>query len=252
MPASGQKGPDGRQARWLKHNETRRQEIIDAAIEVIEGGQAGAEVHVQQIAAAAGLSRTVVYRHFGDRADLDRAVQTQVWEALAADVLPAMSLDGTVPQIISRIVSTYVGWAVAHPALHRLAEQDTSAQGPLQLGIARIADQVGQLITVAVDLLELEVGDDERAAIDPLVFGLVGAVFGAVRRWMSKESRTPPADVIVELTTRSVWHILHGHALSLGVRLDPDVPVEDLLELTTVTGPDSPDRAAAPVRTADV
>lgn len=236
MPGSGQKGPDGRQARWNKHNETRRQQIIDAAIEVIEAGEPGAEVHVQQIADAAGLSRTVVYRHFEDRADLDRAVQIQVIEALWADLLPAMSLDGTVPQIISRIVSTYVGWAVAHPALHRLAEQDTSSdgQGPLQLGIARIADQVGQLIIVAVDLLELEASDDERAAIDPLVFGLVGAVFGAVRRWMSKESRTPPADVIVELTTRSVWHILHGHALSLGVTLDPDLPVEDLLELTSV------------------
>ncbi|MCY7394886.1 MAG: TetR/AcrR family transcriptional regulator [Nocardioides sp.] len=234
MPASGQKSPDGRQARWHQHNETRRQEIIDAAIDEIEAVEPGAEVHVQQIADRAGLSRTVVYRHFHDRADLDRAVQVAVLEGLWAALLPGVALDGTVPQIIERIVSTYVGWAVAHPALHRFAEQDTSLDGvgPLQQGIERLADRVSQLIVVSVDLLELQASDDERAAIDPLVFGLVGAVFGAVRRWMSKTDRTPPADVLVELVTRSVWHILHGHALSLGVMLDPDVPVEDLLQLT--------------------
>jgi AcrR family transcriptional regulator len=237
MPASGQKGPDGRQARWDQHNATRRQHILDAAIEVIEAGEPGAEVHVQQIAATAGLSRTVIYRHFNDRADLDRAVQAEILEGLSSLLLPAVSLDGTIPGIVERIVSTYVGWAISHPALHRLAEQDTSVDGtgPLQQGIERIVDQVSQLVVVALDLLEVKLTEDEQAAIDPLVFGLVGAVFGTVSRWMSKPERTPPAPVLVQLATSSVWHILHGHALDLGVTLDPGVPVEDLLALGSST-----------------
>lgn len=222
---------DGRQARWDRHNEQRRQAILDAAIAVVEEGEPGAEVHVQQIAERAGLNRSVVYRHFEDRADLDRAVQTEILETLWTRLLPAVTLDGTIPEIVERIVSIYVGWAVAHPALHRLAEHELPGDGagPLQQGIERIADQVSALILVAVDALELEVTDDERAAIDPLVFGLVGAVFGIVRRWMSKIERTPPADVLVELTTRSVWLLLQGHALTLGLEIDPDVPVEELL-----------------------
>ena len=178
LPSLGR--TDGRQARWDKHNLERRETILSAAIAVIEGEQPGAEVHVQQIAERAGLSRTVVYRHFNDRADLDRAVQTEILEELWGQLLPSVTLDGTIPQIVERIVATYVGWAVAHPALHKLAEQDTTRDGtgPLQQGIERIAEQVATLIVTAVDALQVEVSDEERAAIDPLVFGLVGAVFG--------------------------------------------------------------------------
>lgn len=229
LPSLGR--TDGRQARWDKHNLERRQSILSAAIAVIEAEEPGVEVHVQQIAERAGLSRTVVYRHFNDRADLDRAVQTEILDELSGLLLPSVTLDGTIPQIVERIVATYVGWAVAHPALHRLAEQDSSRDGtgPLQQGIARIAEQVAILIVTAIDSLEVEISAEQRAAIDPLVFGLVGAILGAVRRWMSKPERVPAANVLVELTTQSVWYILRGHAACFGVDLPPDVPVEDLL-----------------------
>ncbi|MCW2797392.1 TetR/AcrR family transcriptional regulator [Nocardioides sp.] len=231
MSTSGQARPDGRQVRWDRHNQERRQQILDAAIDVVEAGEPGAEVHVQQIAEQAGLSRTVVYRHFADRADLDRAVQTEILDGLWAELLPALSLEGSIHDIIERVVATYVGWAVAHPALHRLAEQDSSADGtgPLQQGLERISAQVVELITTAVELLGPEMNEDERAAIDPLVFGIVGAVFSAVRRWVSRPERTPPAPALVQLVSDTVWHIINGHALGLGLELDPHQPVEELV-----------------------
>ena len=70
---------DGRQLRWDSHNQARRQHILDAAIDVLADSEPGAEVHVQQIADRAGLSRTVVYRHFADRADLDKIPATSLW-----------------------------------------------------------------------------------------------------------------------------------------------------------------------------
>ncbi|WP_435741569.1 TetR/AcrR family transcriptional regulator [Nocardioides sp. SYSU DS0663] len=229
MASSEQPRPDGRQARWDRHNQERRQKILDAAIAVIEAGEPGAELHVQQIADRAGLSRTVVYRHFADRGDLDRAVQAEILDGLWAELLPSVTLDGTIPQIVERIVATYVGWAVAHPALHRIAEDGDDSHGALQQGLAHIAAQVCELITTAVEILDLEISDEERAAIDPLVFGLVGAVFGAVRRWMARPERVPAAPKLVELVTRSVWFILEGHGRALGVELDPEQPVEELL-----------------------
>jgi len=231
MSTSGQARPDGRQVRWDRHNQERREQILAAAIAVVEDGEPGADVHVQQIAERAGLSRTVVYRHFSDRADLDRAVQAEILDGLWAELLPAVALDGTIPEIIERIVSIYVGWAVAHPALHRLAEQEspTGGVGPLQQGLERIADQVVDLITTATQILRLDMTEDERAAVDPLVFGIVGAVFGAVRRWMARPERTPPAPALVTLVTETVWHILDGHARGLGLELDPRQPVEELL-----------------------
>jgi AcrR family transcriptional regulator len=228
-PAEGR--PDGRQARWDRHNQERRQQILDAAIAVLEAGEPGAEVHVQQIADRAGLSRTVVYRHFADRGDLDLAVQAAILDGLWSELLPSLSLDGTIPEIVERVVATYVGWAVAHPALHRMAERDAtgSSPGPLEQGLELIARQVVELITTAVELLGLDLDEDEQAALDPLVFGLVGAVFSAVRRWMGRASREPAAPRLVELVTRSVWFTIQGHARGLGVALHARQPVEELL-----------------------
>ena len=76
---------DGRQARWERHNQQRRRQIIDAAIEVIEEAGPGGELHVQQIATRAGVNRTVVYRYFEDRADLDRPDPIEVAQAFDPD-----------------------------------------------------------------------------------------------------------------------------------------------------------------------
>src|SRR5918994_2066962 len=121
MSTSG-KSPDGRQARWDKHNQERRQVILDAAVAVVEAGEPGAEFHVQQIAERAGINRSVVYRHFTDRADLDHAILVEIVEGVMEQLLPALTLDGTVRDIIDRIVVAYVDWAASHPALHRLVD----------------------------------------------------------------------------------------------------------------------------------
>lgn len=218
---------DGRQARWAKHNEERRQQILEAAVAVLEGAEPGADYHVQQIAEQAGLNRTVVYRHFTDRADLDRAVQAMIVDDLAAQLLPAVSLDGTIREIISRIVSTYVDWVVAHPALHRFADQDSG--GAFQLGLARIAAGVVALLEGAIEILGVELDARERASIDPLAHGLVGAVVGAVRRWVTRQPREPDTASMVDLLAESVWNLLDGHGRRLGLQVDPELTLTELI-----------------------
>jgi AcrR family transcriptional regulator len=218
---------DGRQARWERHNRERRLHILEAALAVLESAPPGTEFHVQQIAVQAGLNRTVVYRHFTDRADLDRAVRGHILDAVAAELLPHITLDGTVRQIIRRVVSTYVDWVVAHPSLHRFADQEGA--GPMQHGIAQIATMLAQLLEAAIDLLGVELSDDDRASVDPLAHGLVGAVLGAVRPWIAREERVPSAEQLSQLLSESVWFILDGHARRLGLDIDPDKPLAELV-----------------------
>jgi len=223
---------DGRQLRWDSHNQARRQHILDAAIRVLADAPPGAEVHVQQIADRAGLSRTVVYRHFADRADLDAAVQGRALELLRAELVPALSFEGTPVDIIRRIVSAYVGWASEHPSLHEFAQQDPpgAGQGQMERAIQQIAGQIEDLISVGVEVLHVRLDDDDVAALDPLVFGLVGAVFTSTRRWLSLPERRPSREQFVELVTEAVWLQIAGMAGHRGVELDPHLPVEALLE----------------------
>lgn len=220
---------DGRQARWDKHNQQRRQQILESALEVIEATAPGTEFHVQQIAERAGLNRTVIYRHFTDRADLDRAIRSRIIEALNGELAPNVTLDGTVNEIIRRIIASYVHWTVEHPALHAFAVQE--ANGPFQHGIDQIARMLTDLLEVAIAMLGAELDESEEALIDPLAYGLVGAVFGAVRRWITREPREPSAARIAELLSMSVWNLLDGHARRLGLSIDPDLPLTALLRL---------------------
>lgn len=221
---------DGRQARWEQHNLERRRVILTAAIEVIEETAPGHEVNVAAIAERAGVGRTVIYRHFTDRSELDREIRVAILDDVWARLLPALSLEGSILQIIERVVAAYVGWAAEHPALHRVAgAAEADDDNPLEQGLSMIAGRVAELIETAVDLLRLDLTGEQRAALDPLAHGLVGAVFGAVRRWLSRPVREPSAEVLVQLTTASVWYLLHGHARALGVDLKAGQPIEELL-----------------------
>lgn len=221
---------DGRQARWSGHNQARRRQIIEAAIAETEAGQPGAEVRISAIASRAGLSRTVVYRHFEDRADLDRAVQQAILDQLWSELLPAVSLDGTGPQIVHRIISTYIGWSVAHPALHLAADHDSDGKdGPFQQAMEQLAGQIAVVVGTAIIALGGAPTDEDVAALDPLIFGLVGSVFGAVRRWLTRPDRQLPAATLERVISQSVWFVIDGHARSMGIVVDPDLPLDRLL-----------------------
>lgn len=203
--------------------------MLAAALEVIEESQPGDDVHVQQIADRAGLSRTVLYRHFADRADLDRAIQAEIVDRVWGEIVPVLSLDGTPVEVVRRIVAAYVEWAAAHPALHRFAEADVPGDEPSPLSrmVERAAAQIEGLITLGAELLEVPLDDDLRSALDPLVFGLVGAGMASVRRWTAQTDRVA-TDVFVDLLTQAVWLQIAGMAAARGVVIDPDLPVQDL------------------------
>ncbi len=80
-------------------------------------------------------------------------------------------------------------------------------------------------------MLGVELDEDDAAAIDPLAYALVGAAFSAVRRWVSREPRRPDTAEFASLLSDSVWLILDGHARRLGVEIDPDLPIEELLNI---------------------
>lgn len=234
MVAATRKAPDGRQVRWAQHNRARRQVILDAALEVIGEAAPGEEVHVQEIAERAGLSRTVVYRHFVDRADLDRAVQGDIVDLVRRELLPALTLEGTPVAIIHRILEAYVGWAVEHQSLHRFVERELGDGGVsvIDQAVSEFAGRIEQLIVLAVETLGTRVDRASAQALDPLVFGLVGAGFGAVRRWLGRPVVEPSREELVALLTEAVWHQVAGLAAARGLVLDPDVPVGDLTTAT--------------------
>lgn len=79
---------DGRSSRWDKHRAKRRTELVEATLRAIRSRGAG--VGMDDIAALAGTSKTVYYRHFTDRAGLYGAVAERVNAIILRDITRAV------------------------------------------------------------------------------------------------------------------------------------------------------------------
>lgn len=219
--------PDGRDTRWEPHRAARRALILDAAISLLEESKGG-DLHVQQIAERAGLGRAVVYRHFADRAAIERALRGRVFERLLDELAPAIQPDGSIRQIIERIVRTYVHWAVDHTVLHRIVSESSRHFGEedLEDTIVRVSDEFTRLVHGVLDRMDVQLTAEEEAVVQPLVLGMVGHAITVVRAWLEQSGDRPAPDDLVKHLVRGFWYQFDGHARELlGIELDRDRPL---------------------------
>jgi AcrR family transcriptional regulator len=78
---------DGRDTRWEKHRIARRAELVESTLRAIR--HHGAGVGMDEIAAEAGTSKTVIYRHYSDKAGLYVAVVAFVDDLILREITVA-------------------------------------------------------------------------------------------------------------------------------------------------------------------
>ncbi|GAB2523303.1 TetR/AcrR family transcriptional regulator [Nocardia heshunensis] len=215
--------------RWGEHNVERRRAIIDAYIELIEESAPGADIPLQVIADRAGVKRSVVYRHFGDRGDLDAKTREFAVESVVELVMPDFEPEEGLRDTIFRIVGTYVGWVAVHARLHGWIERGPGSGDPAGKAVvvgtkAAIAERVAQLFTLAASVV-----GQQHPGIDPAAFAIVSLVDGGVTRWLE----TRPADLdeaeLTRLLADSIWALFDAMARTRGFAVDPDRPIAELL-----------------------
>ncbi|MBF6331370.1 TetR/AcrR family transcriptional regulator [Nocardia transvalensis] len=199
--------------------------MLDAAVAVIE--ENGVDVSVQQIADRLRLPRPVVYRHFDGRADLDDQIRRRILESLLAELMPTLRADGTLKDAVRGAVGTYVGWVDRHPHLHRFLAGDAPHGDSQALAGAR--DRIGGRLAdlFAASLARFGI-DTERAR--PMAFGIIGFVDGVVNSWRADPATTLTSDQVEGILAESVLALFEGNARSLGVPLQRDTLVADLLD----------------------
>lgn len=224
MPATAE--PDGRSRRWDDHKQERRARILDAAVEVLhdEGDVAG----VKDIADRAGVPRSVVYRLFRDRDDLDEQVRERIVGDLMTALAPTLEPRGTVEDAIHTTVDTYVGWIVANPNLHTFlgtgsARRRTIGSRVVTSTRTAIAGQVADLISGQLR----SAGADDRYA-EPLAFALMGMVDATVNRWLSQAQQPLDPTELSEFLKVSAWQILEANLRRIGIGLDQRTKVGEM------------------------
>ncbi|MER5672880.1 TetR family transcriptional regulator [Pseudonocardia alni] len=224
-------GRDRRDSRWDAHREQRRVALVGSAIGAIR--RHGAGIGMDEIATSAGTSKTVIYRHFGDRAGLYTAICESVAGVLLAEVrratAEALSDSGRGPRAaVAAGIDAYLRLIEIDPELYRfvvqrpLLTQGTTRRAPTaDAGRAEASDPVNDLVTVIGDEVAVVIagnlgtaagtGTDPRAAARIWGHAIVGLVRGAADDWLARPDGTPRERIAAHLTDLA-WSGLSGLA----------------------------------------
>jgi AcrR family transcriptional regulator len=195
---------DRRDSRWDEHRRARREELIDATLAAIS--RHGADVGMEEIAAEAGTSKTVLYRHFADRAELYLAVSARVADGLLPRLGRAVQNNRDPRQMVASVIDTYLGFVEADPELYRFVVHGFPQAQFGQFGpsdnsnpIGSLTDVVGNQATTIITGLLSDAGRDNAAA-EPWGHGLVGLVRSAADWWLRAERPMPRSELTAHLT----------------------------------------------------
>ncbi len=197
---------DRRDSRWDEHRRARRAQLVQATVAAIS--EHGSGVGMEEIAAAAGTSKTVVYRHFTDRGELHLAVCAQVAEKLLDALREAMASTDRPRQMVAAAVDTYLAFIEADPELYRFVVHSPGDRATDADPIAGLSELVGDQAAALVALALTHAGRDTAAA-EPWGHGLVGLVRSAADRWLSSPTPMPRAELAGHLTDLA-WAGLSG------------------------------------------
>jgi AcrR family transcriptional regulator len=219
-PAARSGQAAGQRERWRGHREVRRAELVDAAVEAIRVHGAG--LGMDDIAAQAGVSKPILYRHFTDRADLWLAVGRRVNDELLTALSNALLVELPPRQTIAAVVDTYLALIEEDPEIYRFVVHGSLADRGMSSDLVHA--QMGLMATEVARVLGdrlREAGADSGGA-EPWAHGIVGMVQAAADWWIDRRSMSRAA--LVEYLTAMISTGVEGLFGSSVSRVNPAPP----------------------------
>lgn len=208
---------DGRDARWEAHRATRRRQLIEQALRAIR--KHGPAVGMDDIAAQAGTSKTVLYRHFGDRSGIHQGVTEAVDELILGEISTAAHEGDTVADQIAAMADAYLRLVERDPDIYRFVVARPAEDATVGDPVRRLTDRVGSRVTGT--LLAAGVSDPDAAVWGPAIVGLIQTA--ADRRLATGSPAT------VEELTGSIMRLLTPALAGVptGATTIPDTTISD-------------------------
>jgi AcrR family transcriptional regulator len=184
----------------------------------------GPDVGMDQIAAEAGVTKPVLYRHFTDKADLFVALGQRGTEILFDRLIPAMNNEEAPVPRIRKSLDAFFSTVEEHPNLYRVLVRRSFAKATVEQDIVAedkelIANALSALLGDYLRSLDIDSGGAE-----PWAHGIVGMVQNVSEWWL--ERRTMNRDAVVEYLTTIIWSAIDGFTRTHGVTLDPNKPLD--------------------------
>jgi AcrR family transcriptional regulator len=179
--------------------------MVEAAMAAVR--RHGAGVSVAEMAASAGITKPVLYRHFDDRADLQRAVGTRAAEDLMEKMAPALMEDLAPREQIAAIVDAFLAGIEDEPELWRFVVHNPVADSGTDDVAEDVRSQIATLLSQLIGARLRNAGQDSGGA-EAYAYGLVGMVERAGDWWLERRTMSR-ADLTGYLTTL-IWNGAQG------------------------------------------
>ncbi len=173
--------------------------MLNAADRVVQRDGPGASMNA--IAAEAGITKPILYRHFGDRTGLMRALTERHTGGLLAAVRAALAEPLERRERVEHVLDTYLAGIESRPQVYRLLTHP-EAGDPSGVGnaLAPALKQIAEEITGAV-LLQIDLGPEAELLSETWGRGITGMVLAAGDWWLETRpcSRTRMVQALADL-----------------------------------------------------
>jgi AcrR family transcriptional regulator len=194
-------GPEARDDRRAE----RRTQLLDAAVDAIR--MVGPGVTMEQLANAGGVTKPILYRHFGDRDGLIRAIAERYSSDLLSTVTIPLATDATARELLRSTVDSYVGFIEREPNLYRFMVQHPPDRREDVGPMGSLVDLIAQRVALVAEQRLRQAGRDSGAAV-PWAYGIVGLVHQAGDWWV--DDQTMSRDTLVSYLVSLLWDGLGG------------------------------------------
>ncbi|WP_385618815.1 TetR family transcriptional regulator [Streptomyces sp. P8-A8] len=170
--------------------ESRRRELLEAADRVVLRDGPGASMNA--IAAEAGITKPILYRHFGDKGGLYRALAKRHTDALLIALRAALDAPAERRRRVESTLDTYLAAIEARPQVYRFLMHPSDDAAPsteqgFDIGrhsaplLRRLGEELALVIAERVDL-----GPDSEAMARIWGHGIVGMMHAAGDWWLGE------------------------------------------------------------------
>jgi AcrR family transcriptional regulator len=184
----------------------RRDQLLDDAMAAIR--ETGAGATMEQLARRGGVTKPILYRHFGDREGLIAAIAERFAAGLLTSVEGALENPLEPRELLRSVIDAYLVVIEGDPAVYQFVLQQTLGAGG-NLSISPLIDRIARRVAVVLGEQLRLMGLDSGAAV-PWAFGIVGMVHQAGDWWL--DARTLRRAQLTDYLTGLLWDGLAGTA----------------------------------------
>lgn len=182
----------------------RRHQLVEVALRVF-ADQGFHGTSMSDIAIAAGVTKPVLYQHFGSKRQLYGELLTEVGNQLQEEIVKAVASATSPREMVEKGFAAYFQFVNTQRDAFRLFYSSSSWRDPeFSALVHRVENALAEQVA---SFIEIEGLTDEQRRL--LGHGIVGMVEGASTHWLMDQETADPAELTRQLADLA-WRGLRG------------------------------------------